>query len=111
MVQDVPVQPEGLGLMRIFQLRVFHPPFSYGSVALQSLSAGTGTEGMWGCSGTLGRSFGMLECSQSRSRGNGREFINGISGDGAGAQIVIRTQTIPGPGAVPGSCPKAPGLG
>lgn len=27
-VQDIPVQPEGLGLMRMFQLQVFYPPFS-----------------------------------------------------------------------------------
>lgn len=27
-VQDIPVQPEGLGLTRMFQLQVFYPPFS-----------------------------------------------------------------------------------
>lgn len=97
---------------------------SSGCVALQEPLHGDPLRGSRGCSGTLrgvlGRwNVGMLECwiiispemGTEFSPGNRQELINGISGDGLGAQIVIRIQMNPSPGAVPGTCPKAPGLG
>lgn len=55
---------------------------------------------------------GMFKCLVPElGQGNGQELIKGISGDGSGVQIVIRILMNPSPGAVPGTCPKAPGLG
>lgn len=54
----------------------------------------------------------MVKCSVPElGQGNGQELIKGISRDGSEVQIVIRILMNPSPGAVPGTCPKAPGLG
>lgn len=119
-VQDIPAQMKGLGLTQTFLLQGFYLPF-YPQVLWHCRTLSMGIH--WGDLGaSLGHSggvwehwnVGMLsvpEIGTEFSRGNGQELIKGISGDGLGAQIVIRIQMNFSPGAVPGTCPKAPGLG